>query len=137
MKIENLNQQELEQLQTLLNKMNSVVEVEINPVDKMIDEIINEFNFARVQQVMDFLDWRWMGKYVTDVMLRDEAERLLRGAAKCRLGEFKDEHWELGIINATGGFTATAYCNEDKTKITGLNLQFVLEEWNTEIREIK
>jgi hypothetical protein len=67
--------------------------------------------------------------------LRKKAEHLLRGAAEARLGEYKDTHWEQGIINGTGGFQAMAFCNEDKTKIIGLDLKFVLAEWDESIEE--
>ena len=135
MNIGNLNPKELKQLQTLLNKMNpqSTEKVYLDPVNQMIDEILDEFNFARVQNTMNYLDWKWVGEHVTLEMLRDEAERLLHGAAEYRLGKYKNEHWEMPIIHSTGGLQAMAFCDEDKTKITGLNLKFVLEEWEAEI----
>ena len=137
MNIRNLNQQELEQLQMLLNKMNpqSTEKVHLDPVNQMIDEILDEFNFAKVQNIMDYLGWKWVGEYVTIEMLREEAERLLRGAAEARLGKYKNEHWETPILHSTGGLQAMAFCNEDKTKITGLDLKFVLTEWDTEIED--
>lgn len=137
MNTENLNTQELETLRTLLNKMAGVPtpKVYLDPVNKMIDEIMDEFNFAKVQNTMDYLGWKWVGEYVTIEMLREEAERLLRGAAEARLGQYKDTHWEQGIIHSTGGFQAMAFCNEDKTKITGLDLKFVLTEWDAEIED--
>jgi hypothetical protein len=61
---------------------------------------------------------------------------LLRGAAFSRLGEFKDEHWEQGIINGSGGFVAEAWCDEDKTKIIMLDLKFVLTEWDSELKDL-
>jgi hypothetical protein len=42
---------------------------------------------------------------------------------------------KLGIINGTGGFQATAYCNETKTKIIALDLKFVLTEWDEQIED--
>jgi hypothetical protein len=137
MNIQNLNSEELKQLQSLLNKMNpnSTEKVYFDPVNKMIDDIMDEFNFAKVQNVMDHLGWKWVGEYVTIEMLREKAEHLLRGAAEARLGEYKDTHWEQGIINGTGGFQAMAFCNEDKTKIIGLDLKFVLAEWDESIEE--
>ena len=138
MNIQNLNQQELEQLQLLLNKMNPPQPIEkiyLDPVNKMIDGIMEEFNFARVQSAMDYLGWKWRGEYVTIDMLREEAERLLRGAADSRLNEFKDEYWELGVHHGTGGFEATAYCDKTKTKITGLDLKFILAGWDEEIED--
>ena len=137
MNIQNLNADELKQLQSLLNKMNPnpTEKVYLDPVNKMIDDIMDEFNFAKVQNVMDHLGWKWVGEYVTIEMLRKKAEHLLRGAAEARLGAYKDTHWEQGIINGTGGFQAMAFCNEDKTKIIGLDLKFVLAEWDESIEE--
>jgi hypothetical protein len=137
MNTENLNLKELETLRTLLNKMAGVPtpKVYFDPLNKMINDIMDEFNFAQVQYVMNYLNWQWLGKHVTIEMLREEAERLLHGAAEMRLGKYKDEHWEQGIIHGTGGFQAMAFCNEDKTKITGLNLKFILEEWDAEIKD--
>jgi hypothetical protein len=137
MNIQNLNPEELKQLQSLLNKMNPnpTEKVYLDPVNKMIDDIMDEFNFAKVQNVMDHLGWKWVGEYVTIEMLRKKAEHLLRGAAEARLGAYKDTHWEQGIINGTGGFQAMAFCNESKTKITGLELKFVLAEWDESIEE--
>ena len=137
MNIQNLNSEELKQLQSLLNKMNPnpTEKVYLDPVNKMIDDIMDEFNFAKVQNVMDHLDWKWVGEYVTIEMLREEAERLLRGAIFARLHEYRDEHWELGIHHCTGGFEATAFCDESKTKITGLELKFVLSSWDAEIED--
>jgi hypothetical protein len=43
MNIQNLNPQELEQLQTLLNKMNPQPQLKLDPVEKMIEDIMNEF----------------------------------------------------------------------------------------------
>ena len=141
MNLRNLNSEELKQLQTLLNKMNpqSTEKVHLDPVNKMIDEIMDEFDFNRIETVMEFMDWRWAGdnglEYVTVDMLKKEARRLLRGAADARLGAYKNTHWEQGIIHACGGLQAMAFCDEDKTKITGLDLKFILEEWDARIED--
>ena len=135
MNIQNLNPQEQEQLQILLNKMNSQSKVDTNPVEQMIDGIMENFDFKRVQEVMDYLDWEWRGEYVTMTMLVKEAERLLRGAMSSRLGEFIDESDEIGIANSTGGLEAKAWCDETKTKIVSLDLKFVLKQWDESIEE--
>ena len=141
MNTENLNPIELETLRTLLNKMAGVPtpKVYLDPVNKMIDDIMDEFDFNRVETVMEFMDWKWAGdnglEYVTVDMLKKTAKRLLRDAAESRLGRFKNEHWEQGIICGTGGFQAMAFCNEEKTKIEALDLKFVLTEWDAEIEE--
>jgi hypothetical protein len=139
MNIQNLNPEEIKQLQILLNKMNPLHPTDVtyvfDPVNKMIDDIIENFDFDKVQSVMDHLNWRWVGEYVTVDMLIKEARRLLRGAAESRLGRYKNEHWEVPIIHGTGGFQASAFCDEDKTKIVALDLKFVLTEWDTEIED--
>jgi hypothetical protein len=59
-------------------------------------------------------------------MLKKEARRLLRGAAEARLGEYKNTHWEQGIIHGSGGFQATAFCDEDKTKIDSIRFEIYI-----------
>lgn len=135
MNIQNLNPQELEQLQTLLNKMNEPSQPIFDPVEQMIGDIMDNFDFGGVQHAMGLLDWEWRGEYVTVKMLREEAERLLRGAMDSRLGEFKNESHEIGITNGTGGLEAKAWCDESKTKIVALDLKFVLSSWDESIEE--
>ena len=138
MHIENLNQEQLETLRTLLNEMAKTpkVKIPINPIDQMIDNIMDEFDFIKVQITMDYLGWKWVGQPVSIDMLKAEARRLLRGAAFSRLHEFKDEHWEQGIQNSTGGFQAMAWCDEDKTKITMLDLKFILTGWDCDLEDL-
>ena len=137
MNVHNLGWEEMESLYDLLGKVLNKNEVKKEPLDKMIDEIMDEFNFARVLTTMEALDWKWAtaksGYGIADMdELRATAERLLRGAAESRLGDYKDSHWELGIINGSGGFQATAWCDEDKTRITALDLSFIVEHWDAE-----
>lgn len=133
MNIQNLNSQELKQLQMLLNKMNPKAVV-LDPIDKMVEDILEEFDFQKVQLVMDYLNWQWSDKQVPSISdLKETAERLLRNAADLRLGEYESEHWEVAIMSGTGGFQATAYCDETKTKIIMLDLKFVIAEWDAEI----
>jgi hypothetical protein len=136
MNIQNLNPQELEQLQTLLNKMKWIkVPTELDPVEQMIEDIMDNFDFKEVQRAMDLLDWQWRGEYVTVEMLRKQAERLLRGAMESRLGSFRHESHEVGIINGTGGLEAKAWCDETKTQIVALDLKFVLSSWDESIED--
>jgi hypothetical protein len=138
MNSENLNAKELETLRTLLNKMAGVPtpRIYIDPVNQMIDNILDEFNFAKVRKAMEALDWKWASVGIPTIDdLRNEAHRLLRGAANARLYEFKDDHWLEGIQNSTGGFEAMAWCDENKTKIIRLDLKFVLTSWDEEIED--
>jgi hypothetical protein len=136
MNVHNLDREEMESLYNLLGKMLNEDEVEKEPSDKMIDEIMDEFNFARVHKAMVALDWKWAlpsNSIPSMDELRKEAERLLRDVADVRLNMFKEEDYKMPIICSTGGFSATAWCNEDKTKITRLNLDFVVSSWNSGI----
>ena len=135
MNVHNLGWEEMESLYDLLGKVLNKNKVEKNPLDKMINEILDEFNFAQVLKTMEALDWKWAtaksGYGIPDMdELRATAERLLRDAADARLNDYKGTHWELGIINGTGGFQATAWCDEDKTKITALDLSFIVEHFD-------
>jgi hypothetical protein len=138
MNIENLNQEQLETLRTLLNEMAKTPKQKnyFHQINQMIDNIIDEFDFNKVHITVDYLGWKWVGKHITIDDLKSKARMLLKGAAESRLGEYKDEHWELGIINGTGGFVATAWCDENKTKIIKLNLEFVLTEWVCDLEDL-
>ena len=46
------------------------VPTELNPVEEMIDGIMENFEWKRVQEVMDYLDWQWRGECVTVKMLK-------------------------------------------------------------------
>jgi len=133
MSLQNLDRDELKTLQQLINKALEQPEPQLNDLEYMIRDIIDEFDFDKVERTMEALNWKWRGETPTLYDLRKEAEHLLRGAAKSRLSDFKDTHHDVAIINATGGFEARAYCNEDKTKITGLDLVFVVTSWDSSI----
>ena len=138
MNIQNLNTQELEQLQILLNKMNpsqSTKKVYFDTVNEMIDNIMENMDWEKIQMTMDYLRWEWRGEYVTVDMLKEEGERLLRDAVKSRLGEYKETHHEVAMMYGCGGLEVRAWCNKDKTHITGLDLSFVLGSWNEGIEE--
>lgn len=138
MNIENLNQEQLETLRTLLNEMAKTPKTKIylDPINQMIDNIVDEFDFGKVQITMEYLGWKLVGQPATIDMLKTEARRLLRGAAFSRLNEYKDEHWEQGIQNSASGFQAMAFCDENKSKIDMLDLKFVLTEWNYELKDL-
>jgi len=100
----------------------------------MVDEILEEFNFNKVRKAMWHLDWKWAlaaDGIPTIEELKETAERLLRQAAECRLlKEYGSVDWGTPILSSTGGFEARAWCDETKTRITGLQLQFVLTEYD-------
>jgi hypothetical protein len=131
MNLQNLSKDELLNLQDLITK--ALEQPKEKNLEYLIKDIMDEFDFDQVERAMEALNWRWRGEIPTIYDLRETAESLLRGAAKSRLGDFKDTHHEIAIINGTGGFEARAYCNEDKTKITGLDLAFIVSSWDSSI----
>ena len=135
MNLQNLDRDELLALQQLINKALEQPKPQLNDLEYMIRDIIDEFDFDRVERTMETLNWKWRGETPTLYDLRKEAEHLLRGAAKSRLNDFKDTHHDIPIINATGGFEARAFCNKDKTKITKLDLAFIVTSWGSSIKE--
>jgi hypothetical protein len=131
MNLQNLSKDELLNLRDLINKV--LEQPKEKDLEYMIKDIMGEFDFDKVYEAMDALDWKWRGQIPSIEDLREEAERLLRGAAQSRLGTFYKEHWEIPIMNGCGGFEAKAWCDEEKTKITGLDLAFVVTSWDSEI----
>ena len=81
---------------------------------KAIEEIMNEFDFERVHDVMDFLDWDWgfMGVPSVDI-IKKEAKRLMQDLC----------NGSSGYI-ATGGFWVYIHRKEHI-----LNLMFAVEDW--------
>ena len=136
MNLQNLDRDELLALQQLINKALEQPEPLIySDMKVMIKDIMGNFDFDKVYEAMDALDWKWRGETPSLYDLREEADRLLWGAAKSRLGDFKGEHWEIPIMNGCGGFEAKAWCNEDKTKIIALDLAFIVSSWDANIEE--
>ena len=91
-------------------------------VEKILDSIMDNFDFKKVHEVMEFLNWKWAkidGDGIPTVDdLRDEAARLL---------------WDLVNSNneviATGGF----YVQKDFSDYDDpwISLKFVLEDWDS------
>ena len=134
MNLQNLSKDELLNLQGLINKALKQPEPLIySDMKVMIKDIMGNFDFDKVYEAMDALDWKWRGETPSLYDLREEAERLLRGAAASRLGAYKDPHHEIPILHGTGGFEAKAWCDESKTKITGLQLDFIVTSWDSSI----
>jgi hypothetical protein len=133
MNLENLDRDELLNLRDLINKVLEQPKPVVKDLEYMIKDIMNEFDFDKVERAMDALDWKWQGETPTIYDLREKAERLLRGASESRLDHYRATHHDVATINACGGFEAKAFCNESKTKITGLQLDFIVTSWDSSI----
>ena len=91
-----------------------------------IKEIINEFNFDKVQKVMDFLDWRWQNarRIPTIHELISKSENLLNDVC-LELLNGQEKEWKV----STGGFSAYGFI--DDSGDIELSLSFCIEEWET------
>jgi hypothetical protein len=134
MKIENLTQEEVTQLQTLLNKLNPVEVKPVDPLVTMVDDILTEFDFEKVHDTMVALDWKWASTHPSVPSIRDlkdTARQLLISVYNLRKDKYNDTHPEVPVQVATGGFRAIALSNDDKV-VDFLKLEFVVTEWEAE-----
>jgi hypothetical protein len=95
---------------------------------KMVDEIIENFNFQRCYDVMKHLKWSWglTGVPSIEELKESAIERLERAIEYAKTKEVKDSCYV-----SSGGIKATAYKNR-YGRIIALHLEFVLTEWNSD-----
>jgi len=101
-------------------------------INKMIQDILDEFDFDKVRKTMIALKWTWatVPGYPSIDRLKETAEYLLRGCINGAI-ESKDLHPDSAYFNATGGFKA--YCFKNRYKhITSLHLEFIVSEWESD-----
>ena len=93
---------------------------------KIMFDIINNFDFARVQRTMKFLKWTWWPKGIPtlDDIRFGARERLESVIKNCLLDANPDEEYFV----SSGGLKATAI-KDNYGLITFLQLEFVLTSW--------
>lgn len=95
-----------------------------------IDNIVDNFDFDKVEKVMTTLGWHWSTPFgecyspTTDQM-KEMARDLLNGAC-----QGLDVDGEGSFYNRSGGFDASAYFGENNE--VQLRLAFCATEWDTE-----
>jgi len=92
-------------------------------VEKLLDEIMENFDFKKVHNVMEFLDWKWASSTTADAVpsideIKDEAARLLWDVVNDPENE----------VIATGGLRVTKDFSDYRHPF--ISLEFVLEEWD-------
>jgi len=100
--------------------------------EKMIDEIIEEFDFERCYVAMTALNWEWFGRGTPTVeILKEVAIERLRSAIK----GVKDKENRLSAnecyFSSSGGLKGTAWKNR-YNHVAGIKLEFVLTEWDSD-----
>lgn len=110
-----------------------------NSVKSCIKNTMNNFDFAKVHRIMEFLDWKWHiqgnvddGVYEIPSVekLKEEALTLLNTAFRDAKEKEFDSYGFRESIAATGGLKAWA-C-ESRNEGNFCELEFVAEEWREE-----
>lgn len=88
---------------------------------KEVKEIIEEFDFDKVHNVMTHLNWKWGDEIPTMVKIMVKASEMLEEVYS------ESETSKKDFFIGTGGFEAQAYYEEGTIK---LQLKFVLTSWD-------
>ena len=100
--------------------------------NKMIDNVIENFNFVRCQSAMRLLNWEWAGRGIPTIpMLKESSIERLKSAMK----GVKDKDNRLSVnecyFSSSGGLKGTAWKNR-YGHIAGIKLEFVLADWDSD-----
>jgi hypothetical protein len=89
---------------------------------KEVKQILEEFDFGKVADVMQYLEWEWHSRGVPNVavLIISASEFLEEVYVECR-------NTKKDCSLDTGGFLAEAFYKEDSIK---LSLKFVLTSWD-------
>jgi hypothetical protein len=95
---------------------------------KMVDDIIENFNFKRCHDVMKYLRWTWaaVGIPSIDDLKQSAVEKLQTAILGVKDKEVR-EHYYV----SSGGIKASAYKNR-YNRVVMLHLEFVLTEWDSD-----
>lgn len=99
---------------------------------KMIDEVIKNFDFERCHRAMRLLDWQWFGRGIPTIsMLKESSIERLKSAMK----GVKDKESRLSVneayFSSSGGLKGTAWKNRHG-HVAAIKLEFVLTEWDSD-----
>jgi len=108
----------------------------IKPFDlqETIDDFIDYFDWERVNDVMEHLDWRWatIGNDIPSIpQMKKHARKYLREVAEGVLKQATEKP-DLDSVNyytSTGGFYYEATKYKDSDKIY-LKMHFAVSEWS-------
>lgn len=95
---------------------------------KLIDDILENFDFEKCQQTMNMLNWTWHdNRFVTVDMLKNMASRLLRDA----IDSVKEYKTSKTSTVSSGGLSATVIKNR-YNHILSCHLDFILTTWDAD-----
>ena len=94
---------------------------------KMMFDIINNFDFDKVHNVMKYLEWEWFGKGIPTVDdIRFAARERIESVIKVCLSEANPNE---EYFSSSGGLKAIAI-KDDYGQISFLQLEFILTGWD-------
>lgn len=108
----------------------------IKSEQQLVTNIMSNFNFNKVHQVMGSLKWKWATsdgyKVPTVVELRRKAKKELITAITYAKSKNHNNTADIPLVLESGGFKVIAFVNKEYTKIEILELQFIVEKWYEE-----
>lgn len=115
----------------IVNK-NSSPDIRNPSVDeqRMIDDILTEFDFSTCIKTMELLNWNWAstGSIPSINQLKSSASRRIRSAMNlAKSGRCSKSTY----FCSSGGLKASAWVNR-YGHIIGVRLEFILTEWDTD-----
>jgi len=99
----------------------------------MINEVLANFDFEKVNQTMKALNWTWASilEVPTIQQLKESAMDHMNSAIEQVLSEKNKESHEVAWISDSGGFKASAWKTK-KGKLSRVRLEFIVSEWDAD-----
>lgn len=99
---------------------------------KMIDDIIENFDFSKCYDVMKLLNWQWRNEGIPTIDdMKSSAVNRLRNAIEGVKDKGNKMPSDCEYHCSSGGFKGTAWKNR-YGHIEGIRLEFVLTEWDSD-----
>lgn len=100
--------------------------------EKMIEDVLEHFDFEKCQYVMKQLNWQWFGRGIPTI---DELKYSARERLESAIQGATDKKDRLPLtsyyFSSSGGLKATAWRNR-YGHLEAINLEFVLTEWDSD-----
>ena len=99
--------------------------------EKLVEDILENFDWNKCVLTMKLLNWRWalLEGEVQEYNLKSRAVQLMQAAINGV--KSKDVNFHSSYFSSTGGLKATAWKNRFG-HVTGLNLEFILTDWESD-----
>jgi hypothetical protein len=100
--------------------------------DRMIENIIENFDFVRCQHAMRLLNWEWFGRGIPTIpMLKQASVERLKSAMKGVKEKENRLSENESYFSSSGGLKGTAWKNR-YGHVAGIKLEFILTDWDAD-----